>query len=181
MRPRPIRGFIALCSTSQIRSRLLIIGRLLKCLPRAKLSGCRHCSVCGSAWIDLPRNVQRVRERLSRSVHLTTFLVESDISPTTATQTDVSALGLDFQIRDHRFGWQTDSGTSASTPVFASVISLINDRLMEAGKSPLGFLNPFLYSAAGRAALNDITEGSNPGCNTTGFAAAAGWDPVRCL
>ncbi|KAF7368229.1 Family S53 protease [Mycena venus] len=78
---------------------------------------------------------------------------------------DVSALGLDFQIRDHRFGWQTDSGTSASTPVFASVISLINDRLIEAGKSPLGFLNPFL----------------NPGCNTTGFAAGAGWDPVTGL
>ncbi|KAJ7726104.1 family S53 protease [Mycena metata] len=94
---------------------------------------------------------------------------------------DVSALGLDFQIRDHRFGWQTDSGTSASTPVFASVISLINDRLIEAGKSPLGFLNPFLYSAAGRAALNDITDGSNPGCNTTGFAAGAGWDPVTGL
>ncbi|KAJ7025641.1 family S53 protease [Mycena alexandri] len=94
---------------------------------------------------------------------------------------DVSALGLDFQIRDHRFGWQTDSGTSASTPVFASVISLINDRLTAAGKSPLGFLNPFLYSAAGRAALNDITEGSNPGCNTTGFAAGAGWDPVTGL
>ncbi|KAJ7699851.1 peptidase S8/S53 domain-containing protein, partial [Mycena metata] len=29
---------------------------------------------------------------------------------------DVSALGLDFQIRDYRFGWQTESGTSASTP-----------------------------------------------------------------
>ncbi|KAJ7806655.1 family S53 protease [Mycena olivaceomarginata] len=102
------------------------------------------------------------------------FPVESDISPTTAAQTDVSALGLDFQIRDHRFGWQTDSGTSASTPVFASVISLINDRLMESGKSPLGFLNPFLYSAAGRAALNDITEGSNPGCNTTGLQPPLG-------
>ncbi|KAJ7930918.1 family S53 protease [Mycena leptocephala] len=94
---------------------------------------------------------------------------------------DVSALGLNFMIRDHRPGWQTDSGTSASTPVFASIISLINDRLIEAGKSPLGFLNPFLYSAAGRAALNDITQGSNPGCNTTGFAARAGWDPVTGL
>ncbi|KAJ6613214.1 family S53 protease-like protein [Mycena sp. CBHHK59/15] len=94
---------------------------------------------------------------------------------------DVSAAGLNFMIRDHRPGWQTDSGTSASTPVFASIISLINDRLIEAGKSPLGFLNPFLYSASGRAALNDITEGSNPGCNTTGFAAGAGWDPVTGL
>ncbi|KAJ7202151.1 peptidase S8/S53 domain-containing protein [Mycena pura] len=43
------------------------------------------------------------------------------------------------------------SGTSASTPVFASVIALLNDELISAGKSPLGFLNPFLYGAAGRA------------------------------
>lgn len=28
-------------------------------------------------------------------------------------------------------------GTSASCPIFASVISLINDRLIAAGKSPL--------------------------------------------
>lgn len=91
---------------------------------------------------------------------------------------DVSASGIDFLIRDHRPGWQTDSGTSASTPVVAAIISLINDRLIAAGKSPLGFLNPFLYSAAGRAALNDVTQGSNPGCNTTGFAAGVGWDPV---
>ncbi|KAJ6508106.1 family S53 protease [Mycena vulgaris] len=94
---------------------------------------------------------------------------------------DVSAAGLNFNIRDFRFGWQTDSGTSASTPVFASIIALINDRLIAAGKSPMGFLNPFLYSAAGRAALNDITTGSNPGCNTTGFAAVEGWDPVTGL
>ncbi|KAJ7686646.1 family S53 protease-like protein [Mycena rosella] len=94
---------------------------------------------------------------------------------------DVSAAGVDFWLRDFRPGWQTISGTSASTPVFASIISLINDRLIEAGKSPMGFLNPFLYSAAGRAALNDINQGSNPGCNTTGFAAVNGWDPVTGL
>jgi tripeptidyl-peptidase-1 len=34
------------------------------------------------------------------------------------------------------------SGTSCSTPIFASVIALINDRLIAAGKSTLGFLNP---------------------------------------
>ncbi|PIL33248.1 hypothetical protein GSI_04698 [Ganoderma sinense ZZ0214-1] len=72
------------------------------------------------------------------------------------------------------------SGTSAASPTFAAVISLINDKLIAAGKSPLGFLNPFLYST-GASALNDITSGSNPGCNTNGFSAEQGWDPVTGL
>ena len=65
------------------------------------------------------------------------------------------------------------AGTSCSSPIFASVIALINDQLVAAGKSPLGFLNPFLYST-GASALNDITTGSNPGCNTNGFPATTG-------
>ncbi|KIJ28813.1 hypothetical protein M422DRAFT_189249 [Sphaerobolus stellatus SS14] len=73
------------------------------------------------------------------------------------------------------------SGTSCASPVFASVVSLLNDQLIAAGKSPLGFLNPFLYSAAGIGALTDITTGNNPGCNTNGFAAGIGWDPVTGL
>lgn len=68
-------------------------------------------------------------------------------------------------------------GTSASTPTAASVFSLINDALIAAGKKPLGFLNPWLYSQA-RSALNDITSGSALGCNTTGFPAQKGWDAV---
>lgn len=27
-------------------------------------------------------------------------------------------------------------------------------------------------------AMNDITTGSNPGCNTNGYSAAVNWDPV---
>jgi hypothetical protein len=45
---------------------------------------------------------------------------------------------------------------------------MLNDARISAGKCPLGFLNPFLYSK-GYAALNDITEGQNPGCGTNGF------------
>ncbi|KAK7683756.1 hypothetical protein QCA50_013132 [Cerrena zonata] len=71
------------------------------------------------------------------------------------------------------------SGTSASAPIFASVIALVNDRLAQAGKSPLGFLNPFLY--ANPQMFNDITSGSNPGCGTVGFNATKGWDPITGL
>ncbi|KAF5314952.1 hypothetical protein D9619_007616 [Psilocybe cf. subviscida] len=93
---------------------------------------------------------------------------------------DVSAQGENVEIV---VGGQTGlvAGTSCSSPIFASVISLLNDQLLTAGKSPLGFLNPFLYSSAGVAALNDITTGSNPGCNTNGFPAKTGWDPVTGL
>lgn len=44
----------------------------------------------------------------------------------------------------------------------------------------MGFLNLFFHSPAGRAALNDIPTGNNPGCGTDEFPAlAGGWDPVR--
>ncbi|KAI0344587.1 family S53 protease [Trametopsis cervina] len=72
------------------------------------------------------------------------------------------------------------AGTSCSSPIFASIISLINDHLAAAGKPPLGFLNPFLYGAAA-STFTDITTGNNPGCNTNGFPALAGWDPVTGL
>lgn len=93
---------------------------------------------------------------------------------------DISAQGENVEIV---VGGETGTvaGTSCSSPIFASVISLLNDRLIAAGKSPLGFLNPFIYSEAGAAALNDITTGSNPGCNTNGFPAVTGWDPVTGL
>ncbi|KAJ7093501.1 family S53 protease [Mycena epipterygia] len=93
---------------------------------------------------------------------------------------DVSAQGENFEIVwDAETG--TVDGTSCSSPTFAAIIALLNDQLVAAGKAPLGFLNPFLYSAAGRAALNDITTGDNPGCSTNGFPATKGWDPVTGL
>jgi tripeptidyl-peptidase-1 len=70
-------------------------------------------------------------------------------------------------------------GTSASSPIFASVIALVNDRLLAAGNPPLGFLNPWLYQNP--SALNDVPDGSNPGCGTDGFPGIVGWDPVTGL
>ncbi|EPE04162.1 tripeptidyl-peptidase [Ophiostoma piceae UAMH 11346] len=78
------------------------------------------------------------------------------------------------------------SGTSASCPVFAGVVALLNAARRSQGKPTLGFLNPWLYSNA--AALNDITIGSGNGCfNTKYFSkavswnATTGWDPVTGL
>ncbi|KAJ7172970.1 hypothetical protein C8R43DRAFT_1102784 [Mycena crocata] len=57
-------------------------------------------------------------------------------------------------------------GTSASSPVFASVVALLNDQLIAAGKSQLGFLNPWLY--AHPEAFKDISEGNNDACGGLG-------------
>ncbi|CZT06100.1 related to serine protease [Rhynchosporium graminicola] len=70
-------------------------------------------------------------------------------------------------------------GTSASAPIFASLINRINEKRLNAGKSVLGFLNPALY--ANPSMLNDIRNGTNPGCGTEGFSAVEGWDPVTGL
>ncbi|THH33479.1 hypothetical protein EUX98_g707 [Antrodiella citrinella] len=74
-------------------------------------------------------------------------------------------------------------GTSAAAPTFASIISLLNDARLSAGKPSLGFLNPLLYAlqATSPKAFNDITVGNNPGCGTPGFNATEGWDAITGL
>lgn len=89
---------------------------------------------------------------------------------------DIAAMGDNVEIVS---GGTTGlvAGTSCSSPIFASIIALINDQRAGAGKASLGFLNPFLYGTAA-STFTDITTGNNPGCNTNGFPAEVGWDPV---
>ena len=96
---------------------------------------------------------------------------------------DVSALGEGYQVYTKQ-GVQSVGGTSASSPAFAGMVSLINDALLQAGKAPLGFLNPFLYKNAD--AFTDVTKGTNAigrgtGPVPLGFAAAPGWDAATGL
>lgn len=80
------------------------------------------------------------------------------------------------------------SGTSAAAPVFAAMVTLANSARLDAGKAPLGFLNPALYAFPADV-FHDITSGenncaaahSNPVCCQYGFTAAAGWDPLTGL
>lgn len=65
-------------------------------------------------------------------------------------------------------------GTSASTPISAAIINPINAHRLDAGKATLGLLNPAL--CAHPRMLNDVTNGTNPGCGTKGFSAVPGWD-----
>ncbi|OIW33556.1 subtilisin-like protein [Coniochaeta ligniaria NRRL 30616] len=91
---------------------------------------------------------------------------------------DVSAIGQDFVV-----AYDSDlylvGGTSLSAPVWASIITRINEERLAVGKGTVGFINPTLY--ANPQVLNDITEGSNPNCGSTGFIATVGWDPVTGL
>ncbi|KAH9046089.1 subtilisin-like protein [Lactarius hengduanensis] len=92
---------------------------------------------------------------------------------------DIAAQAVGFQVF-FKGNEQVEEGTSLAAPVVAGIISLLNDWLIMTGQEPLGFLNPWLYGRGIRG-LNDITEGSNPGCGTDGFSAIAGWDPVTGL
>jgi len=100
---------------------------------------------------------------------------------------DIAALGNSFVtvINGNQY---LLSGTSASSPVFCAMVTLINGMRQVAGKTPLGFLNPLLYSTQRAGIFNDIVSGinncsagQNPTCCTYGFTASGGWDPVTGL
>lgn len=103
---------------------------------------------------------------------------------------DVAAQGARFRVVDK--GAQISvGGTSASAPTFASVVGLLNNARISAGKPALGFLNPWIYSQ-GYKGLNDITKGGSTGCTgrsiysglkapfvpNASWNATEGWDPV---
>lgn len=91
---------------------------------------------------------------------------------------DVSALGLNLATVWLGQGLGI-GGTSASTPLVAGIITLLNEARAQVGKKPIGFLNSVFY--AHPEMFNDVTVGSNPGCGTDGFETAPGWDPVTGL
>ncbi|GJN76366.1 hypothetical protein PLIIFM63780_010021 [Purpureocillium lilacinum] len=99
---------------------------------------------------------------------------------------DISAVGtLYTTIVDHR-AVQVD-GTSASAPVFAAMIALINDARLRKGKRSLGWLNKRLYSSKVRKVLHDTTEGQSRSCvfsgdkKPGGWPAKKGWDAITGL
>jgi len=106
---------------------------------------------------------------------------------------DVAAQGVRYHIFDSGSD-ELISGTSASAPMFAALIQMLNNARLKAGQAPLGFLNPFLYGE-GVAGFTDIVDGGSRGCtgnsiytNLTAplvpFAswnATPGWDPVTGL
>jgi tripeptidyl-peptidase-1 len=69
------------------------------------------------------------------------------------------------------------AGTSAASPVVAAIFARLNAKRAEAGKPPMGYLNPWIYQNA--QAFNDVTKGiNNGGVGKNGFQASTGWDPA---
>jgi tripeptidyl-peptidase-1 len=103
---------------------------------------------------------------------------------------DVAAQGARFRVVD-KGALTSVGGTSASAPVFASVVALLNNARIASGQPALGFLNPWIYSSAFKG-LNDITKGGSTGCTGrsiysglkapfvpyASWNATEGWDPV---
>ncbi|KAF2488512.1 tripeptidyl-peptidase-like protein [Lophium mytilinum] len=103
---------------------------------------------------------------------------------------DIAAQGTRFRVIDKGVEISV-GGTSASAPTVASVVSLLNNARLSAGKPPLGFLNPLIYSK-GFKGLNDVTTGGSTGCTGrdiysglpapfvpyASWNATKGWDPV---
>jgi hypothetical protein len=89
----------------------------------------------------------------------------------------------------------TIDGTSASGPVMAGLVSLLNDVLLNAGFGSIGLMNPFLYQAklAAPDSIRDVVTGTNkdadiqPRCSSYpercayGFTTAPYWNPVTGL
>ncbi|KAK4561459.1 hypothetical protein LTR86_004777 [Recurvomyces mirabilis] len=103
---------------------------------------------------------------------------------------DVSALSTNFPVvyLGLTFGV---GGTSASTPLWAAIVTLLNDYEASQDLPPLGFLNTWLYSLSSNG-LRDITSGgfNNGSCNwlsgcrlpaTPGYPVTNGWDAVTGL
>jgi len=94
---------------------------------------------------------------------------------------DVAMAGLNYEVVIAGKTYKV-SGTSASAPVVAGMVSLVNAARLKAGKPALGFLNTAIYQN-GVKFSNDVTSGENQCtaskvCCDQGFYASAGWDPL---
>ncbi|WYZ40511.1 hypothetical protein EsH8_IV_000852 [Colletotrichum jinshuiense] len=88
-------------------------------------------------------------------------------------------------------------GTSASTPLVAGLVGLLNDARIRVGQPTMGFMNPWLYKR-GFKGLTDVTTGVAQGCGGVDLQSGRplqgagvipfaswngtqGWDPVTGL
>jgi subtilase family serine protease len=83
--------------------------------------------------------------------------------------------------------FQAGFGTSAATPLFAGIVALADQRLLAAGRPPIGFANPLLYRLGrngSKGVLRDVVRGSislgTRCCQAfRGYDRASGWGSVN--
>lgn len=102
---------------------------------------------------------------------------------------DISAFSTNFPTVVNYITFPV-GGTSSATPLWAAIITLLNDYEASKGRKPLGFINPWLYNLT--SGLKDIRKGGNSagdcfllgGCTlpkTLGYDVRPGWDAVTGL
>lgn len=72
-------------------------------------------------------------------------------------------------------------GTSYSAPAIAGIISLLNEARLDQNLPPMGFLNPFLYTAGPDAFIDVVKGANNMDAKLTGWIATEGWDAATGL
>jgi len=97
---------------------------------------------------------------------------------------DLAALGEGYQVMIDG-NTMNVGGTSASSPLVAGLISLLNEHRLQNSGSPLGFLNPLLYQMGqNKTGFFDVTVGNNKIGDMSimklgeGFDCTEGWDAV---
>ena len=91
---------------------------------------------------------------------------------------DVSALAEGYQVINGG-RWMPVAGTSASCPMFAGMVGLLNNVRLQ-NKKTLGYLNPLLYAHSD--AFVDVVKGDNDDKKIGyGWYCAKGWDPATGL
>jgi Pro-kumamolisin, activation domain len=94
---------------------------------------------------------------------------------------DVALVADNIAVRDLNGKSEVVIGTSCATPLWAGLMALVNQQAVQAGKPPVGFLNPAIYAIGQdsryHSCLHDITSGNNISTKSAGnFLAAAGYD-----
>merc|ERR1712137_1351484 len=97
---------------------------------------------------------------------------------------DISTIGTGFVVYTNGHHSPV-GGTSAATPTFGSMLSMINSMRLAAGQPVLGYALPFIYQAWSENpdSFLDITSSQlqDEGCCGARFDTVPGWDPYTGL
>ena len=142
------------------------------------LSAVRACAcVPMPRWTDFTRQAGAVAKYLSTA----SGLPPKGTYPTNGRATpDVAALGEGYQVVNNG-AVESVGGTSASAPLFAGLVSLLNEARSQKGGKPMGFINPWLYNHTD--VFTDVIKGTSKigrdgEALKYGFNCEVGWDPV---
>jgi len=128
------------------------------------------------------------------NAYLNTGLLPSKFNKNGRGYPDVSAIGHNCPVVDGAYLQGVD-GTSCSSPIFAGIVTILNDYQKSRGRNVLGFINPLLYQMweDDPSIFNDVVVGNNycteqtccptnnDGSSDYGYVATKGWDPVTGL